>query len=199
MQFYRFVSYLFHPVVYPVFIVWVYLKTAPYYISTKIQHYVLYITLVGAVLLPVLILWFLKKSGIITSFKLPGREERKHPFLLFIMIAFLLGRLFMKVTGLEVIALYYYAGAAGMSMLYACLFIRLKASMHTLAIGVSTGYLLYLSVLHRINMLWMIVLFFLLFALVGYARYKLRAHSLQEIFLGYICGLVAPLLIGILW
>ena len=199
MQFYRFISYLFHPVVFPVPVVWMYLRTAPYYISSKTQHYVLYITLVGAVMLPIFILGLLKKSGIITSFKLPKPEERKYPFILFIIIAFLLGRLFTKVAGLEDIALYFFAGAAGMGMLYVALFFHIKASMHTLALGVSTGYLLFLSIHHRINLLWILVLFFFLFALVGLSRYKLEAHNIREIFLGYIGGLAAPLLISIYW
>ncbi len=198
MKFYRILSYVFHPVLYPLVSIFLALHILPYFFPEGTVKYIYLTAFIGGVVFPLFSMWIFKANGMISSFLLPEIRERKYPFLLFIFLSYLLGRLYVRVTGNPDVALYFYSGSMGIFILFELLLFNIKASMHTLAIGTSLGYFLVISAEYRINMLGIFTVLVLLFAVVGYARYRLGAHSIAEVITGFVVGLLSPLVTFVL-
>ena len=74
----------------------------------------------------------------------------------------------------------------------ACAMINLfvKISTHTAAIGGVTGSLLAFSVIFSFNPVWWLCITLLLAGMVGTSRMILRQHSLHQVVLGYLAGVL---------
>ena len=130
----------------------------------------------------------------ISSFSLPNIEERKYPLLLFSIIGFLIGKLLLKLTLVNDLAVFIFAGSLGMLVIYAFLWVEKKVSIHALGIGGYVGFMLYLSYSYSLNLLLFIALGFVLFGIIANARLQLKAHNAQEVVYGFVIGVGLQLL-----
>ncbi len=198
MRLYRILSFLFHPVVYPVSIFGLYMKVSPYYFDANQRLHLTYIILAGTVLVPVLILALFKSKGFIDSFELTGTGERKLPFALFLFLSFTLWKMFYHFPQLKDFSLYFLSGTLAIGVQLLLLFRQVKISMHTLAAGSSVGFVIWMSAVYRINLLWILILLFLVAGAVAVSRLKLQAHNVKEVAWGFALGIIATLLPGFL-
>jgi len=199
MSFSRNISYILHPIIFPLLGSIFYLALLPRYLSDRQQFFILSIVFVSTFVIPVLLLSFLKRTQMITSFHLNNLEERKYPLLLFSFLAILVGRLLFKASSIDDLALYFIAGGVGMVSLYLFLLKNIKVSIHTLGVGSLIGFFIQLSLNYQINLLLIIGLLFLIFGILAKARLKLRAHTKKEVLWGVFIGIIVQLIIPILY
>lgn len=193
------ISYLFHPVIYPLIGTLIYLFTTPRYTSKKTKLLLILVVFIGTYLLPIIILAFLKGMGMITSFHLATFDERKFPTLFFSFLAILVGRLFFQIQVVDSLALFFISGGFSFLMVYGLLWTKLKLSIHTLGIGGLIGFLINLSLNFHHNYLYLIGFLFVLFGFVGKARLKLNAHNFTEVIWGVILGILVQLFVPLLY
>lgn len=198
-RFSRVISYLFHPILYPLIGTVIYLFTTPRYTSKKTKLLLLTIVFVGTYVLPIILLAFLKGMGLIKSFHLKGLEERKFPILFFSFLAILVGRLFLQIQVVNDLALFFISGGLSFLVIYGFLWLQIKVSIHTLGLGGLIGFLLNLSLAFHYNFLYAIASLFLLFGVIAKARIELKAHVFSEIIWGITIGIVLQLLIPFLY
>lgn len=195
MSFHRFISSFLHPIIFPLLSSLFYLYTVPRFISNQHKIIILLLVFIGTYFIPILLLYILKQMKMITNFHLSSIEERKFPLLLFSILAILLGRMLFKITIVNDLAVYFVAGGIALLLIYWFLWLGLKVSIHTLGIGGFIGFMIHLSYSYQQNYLPAIAILFLIFGVIGNARIKLKAHSLTEVFIGLLLGVLVQLLV----
>ena len=147
------------------------------------------------IMMPLFFAWILLKLKMITSLIQPNIQDRKllilYTELSFVLIYYVYHN--TQVTGGS-LALYFLGVNAAMVLaLIISLFTRI--SLHALGVGGILGTVIGLIYYTRFEMMpWVCGAMFLAL-LVGYSRYKLKAHEPGDIYIGYIIGMVAQSLV----
>lgn len=195
MKFSKFISYFFHPINFPLIGAILFFLFIPKFIFKPQEYTILVVIFIGTYLFPILLLWLLKRFGMINSYHMVTIEERKFPTLLFISISFIIGNWLYKSLIVDILALLFFG--YGLSLICSSLFLylKLKISLHTLAISGLIGFLIYFSHFYRINLIPILALLFVLGGLVASARLRLRAHQLNEVILGGVVGFASQYIV----
>lgn len=122
-----------------------------------------------------------------------NREERRWPLLLAIGWYYLLFRLF-DVLHIHYVVIQLLLGAMLILLLSAIVSNFWKISLHMLGIGGVLGAFLAIHTLFGGNIFLIITLLFCA-GLVGFARVNENAHSLKQVYLGFVVGVGAEFLI----
>ena len=199
MFFNRFISYLLHPISFPSLGALFYLFVLPRYVSDDYRFFILSIVFIGTFIIPIVLLGFLKKTKMITSFHLATIEERKYPLLLFAFLAILVGRLLFKASLIDGLALHFIAGGLGLLIVYSFLWKKIKVSIHTLGIGSLIGFVIQISIDYRLNLLLILGGLFIVFGILAKARVAQDAHNQIEVLLGVGIGVLVQLLVPVMY
>jgi hypothetical protein len=187
----RIISYIFHPLLMPVYTFIVLYNTKTFFASSLTMEgkmIVLCFIFIATFVFPAILTYFLFRKKLITSLHLEKKEDRTVPFLF--TIIFYYGSYYMlKNAGLP--AIYWLIMLASTLMIIMALFINLKfkISIHTMAMGALTGILIGISIRFGINLLLPLLLIILMSGLVGFSRLSLNAHRPNEVYFGYLMGL----------
>ncbi len=141
------------------------------------------------VLLPTALIRFYRRYQGWTLIELGSRERRVIPYIISIF-SYLVCYYIMTITHVP-----HFMGSiliAALVIQIACAMINLfvKISTHTAAIGGVTGSLLAFSVIFAFNPVWWLCITLLLAGMVGTSRMILRQHSLHQVVLGYLAGVL---------
>lgn len=128
-----------------------------------------------------------------SPFELSQREKRMIPYLVSIICYFLC---YYMMTFFHVPHLMGSIVVAALVVQIACAMVNVwwKISVHMAAIGAMTGGLMAFSAKFMFNPVWWLCALFLLSGLVGSARLTLRQHTLRQLNVGYIVGLLSGFL-----
>ncbi|MCK0132416.1 hypothetical protein MWU59_12975 [Flavobacteriaceae bacterium F08102] len=195
MKFHRFVSYIFHPVIIPIASTLLYFILVPVAVSRTFSSRVLGIVFVMTYILPILLLYILKKVKLIQDFELKTINERKFPVLFLTIITFLLGRLLLQTGIANILAFCFYGCSLSLGIIYLLFFLQIKISLHTVGLSGLIGFLGIISYAYQRNLLLILMLLFVILGLVASSRLVLKAHHPREIFLGFIIGLASQILL----
>lgn len=185
----KFISYFFHPINFSIIGAFIYFLFVPKYIFKPQEYIILVVVFVATYLIPLMLLFSMKRMGMINSYHLTTIEERKFPLLLFISISVFIGYWLLKSTIVDLLSLLYFGYGLSLFIIFSLLFTNRKISLHTAAIGGLIGFLIYFSYFYKINLLGLVSLFFLLAGIVASARLQMKAHSLNEVIVGFLVGL----------
>lgn len=197
-HFYSLISYIFHPLFIPFGGTVLYFTIAPYS-TLEMQSGNILPIFILTVIIPIIFFLILKNLGVISSIFLPTIQERKYPLyiscIIFLMILYkvipnnYVNELFYFFTGLLT--------ATGAALIL--LFFKFKTSMHLMGMGSILTYMIALSIHFEINITLAISVFTLLTGLVTTSRLYLKAHTKNEIFIGFMVGCVSQLIILKYW
>ena len=195
MQFQRAISFVFHPIIVPICSALLYFIFVPRHMPREWALRVLGLIFIATYLVPIFLLFFLKKLKMIENFHLPSINERKFPILFFIVLSFLLGRLLMKTHSINLLALSFYGCTLSLALVFTLFYFKIKTSLHALGFAGLIGFISFLSYAYQINLLGLLLLLFLLFGLVASSRLILKAHKPQEIYLGFLIGFFSQIVV----
>lgn len=195
MKFSKFISYFFHPINFPIIGTILFFLFIPKFIFKPQEYTILAVIFIGTYLFPIILLWLLKRFGMINSYHMVTIEERKFPTLLFISISFIIGNWLYKSLIVDILALLFFGYGLSLICTSIFLYLKLKISLHTLAISGLIGFLIYFSYFYKINLVPIMALLFVLGGLVASARLRLRAHQLNEVILGCVVGFASQFII----
>lgn len=196
LKFQKIISYVFHPVLFPTVGTILFFINQPRSIPDDLKYNVFYVVFLSTYVIPVFFLFILKKKNSIDSYHLETIKERKYPMLFFFILNLLLGLrlLDFNITSIELLAISFISIASALLFIFILFYLKIKTSLHTLAIGGLLGFLISLSYHYQIRMLFQIATLFLLFGIVSFSRLKLKAHNQIELFLGFIIGVISHLI-----
>lgn len=186
-------SVLFHPILYPIYSILLlfffdhlFIVKTPY----QIKLYVFGVVFLNTIVMPLLLMWFLQKRGIISSLRLENKAERLYP--LIVSLAFYISTWFL-ISRLNLIPLYTYifvlssvlmALAIGVNVIF-------KISLHSLGAAGFSAALLGISYFYNIQFPFLIIVAFVLTGLIASSRLILNAHKPAQVYIGLILGFSA--------
>ena len=184
----KIVSILFHPVFVPTITVFLVVKIYSNIIILENQAGIILIgTCVFSLILPLLSVFILLLTKKIDSLEMPKKEERFFP-ILFASIWMILGFYFMKeIFSYAPIMKSIYLGAIYVMLISLLITKKWKISLHMLAIGGATGVFIMLEFLFGQNLMLLLITI-LISGILGFSRLSLKAHSLKQIYAGFILG-----------
>lgn len=195
MKFSKFISYFFHPINFAIIGAILFFLFIPKFIYKPQEYIILAVIFTGTYLFPLILLYLLKRFGMINSYHMITIEERKFPTLLFISISFIIGNWLYKSAIVDILALFFFGYGLSLICSSILLYLKLKVSLHTLAISGLLGFLIYFSYFYKINLLPILAILFVLGGLVSSARLRLHAHKLKEVLLGFAVGLIPQFIV----
>lgn len=157
------------------------------FINNSAWLYILLVVFLNTILIPVSLIWMMKRMKLIKSLHLNHKKERIYPFLISIVFYLTTWYVFDSLGIFNYISMVFLLAAL---LVFIALVISLfwKISIHTLSIGAMSITILYLSAIHILP-LWPVYLVFMISGLVGFARLMLKAHSPNQIYIGYFLGM----------
>ena len=190
MKFFKFISYVFHPILVPIVGSLLYFILLPRHTDKDVETTILIAVFIGTYLIPLAFLSFLKKSKTINSYHLKTVDERKFPILFMIALLYLLSTLIKKYDPSLDLALFYYGMQFSLLLSVALLYIRFKASLHMLGIGGLFSFFVLFSYSYHINLLLFLAFFAITGGLVASSRLYLKAHTTKELISGLCLGII---------
>jgi len=198
MRILKFISFLFHPLHFPIAIV----LFSFYYIPNTLNRYqekiILLFILLSTYLFPLVFLLFLKQLKFIKTIYLHTVNERKLPVLFLIFIFFMVGTMFFKLGTALDLGVFFISNSLALSIIFIFLSKKNKISLHTLGLGGAIGYFMVKSFNLQTNFLSILIPLFLLSGIIATTRCLLKAHTEKEIYLGFLIGLLCQLIIPII-
>lgn len=195
MYWYKFISTVLHPIVMPTVGILLYFILLPLNISEKQQYATLSIVFICTYIVPLLLLGFLRTTGSIKTTQVKTVKERKIPVFFMILLFILLGKMFFNTFLSRDIGLLFYGTALALIIVYFIFFLEIKTSLHMLSIGGFIGFFLIFQQSYSYTILPVIIVLILLAGLLGTSRLYLKAHTPQEVYLGFFVGLISQFLI----
>lgn len=166
-------------------------------LSWGMKLQVLLATYLFTILIPTLLIHAYRKYQGWALFEFIEREKRMVPYAISIT-SYLTCYFLMRIhhvphfmTAIVMAALIVQVVCALTNMWY-------KLSVHCAAIGGVTGGVVAFSLIFGFNAVWWLVLLLFISGLVGTARMMLRMHSLIEVCVGYIVGLITTFIVVVL-
>ena len=194
MQLSKFISIVLHPIFMPLLALYLTLKSIPS-IAFAISQYLNYtygIVICCTILFPLVTLFFLIKSGKVSSLEMSNHKERSLP--LFRTVIWMLLGLYMlnnilfyaPIIKAEIIgAILIMLIAAGISKFW-------KISLHLLGIGGVVGVFIALQIING-GVLYLLLIFILLSGILGVARIDQKAHNHAQVYAGFLLGVCIEL------
>lgn len=193
----RLLSYLFHPVIFPIIGVFAILKLLPYYISSPVVLLTMAFVFTGTYIIPVVFSFLFYKLGLIKSLEMVEAKDRRWPYLVG-AIFYYVTAILLKTLGLPAEAHLYLSACALTILMHLLLLKFLKPSAHMAGIGGFTALLIAISLRYESALLPLISLCFLMAGFLGTARLRLLAHDYKELAIGFFSGFTLVLL-SLLW
>lgn len=194
-----YISYVFHPL----FLSFVgvglfYNLTSKYYAPEYIESR-LFQLFILTIIIPLLIFRVLKKLNIVTSLMVENVKERRYPYLIAIILNLYITVFIFNDTS-EPELHYFFAGISFTAITFLILsYFNYKASLHSAAISGLTMFIVALSVHYQSNMVLLIGSLLLCNGLIATSRLHLKAHTIQELLVGFIMGLAPQFMLMPYW
>ena len=191
----HYISVIFHPLFIPLYTTFFIFNS--YLFQNKQFAIIIYaLLIVDSILLPYFFTRLINRKKQ-TSLTLESRRDRFWPVAFFIYSYAVLAVLFYYLKIGFYMELFFFS-ILGVSLITFILNFFYKVSLHMLAMGTVTGFLLVFFLLFKVYLINAIVLVVAVSAVVASARLILQTHSPLEIYSGYITGIVTTILVA-LW
>lgn len=189
MNFSRIISGVAHPMLMPLYSIFVVFHSGTYLDFTPPQLIrVIYIIVgISTVLLPVSILPMLKSQKLVSDYGLEKRKERFVPLVLTIVFYALGFYLLMKFPITRIVAHLQLAAIISIAMI-ALISTKWKVSIHMTGIGGFVGMIMGISVLLSSSLRIFFIVGILMAGLLAYSRLKLNLHTPFQVYAGFILG-----------
>lgn len=206
--FYQLVSIVFHPLLIFLYLLFIMSAINPYdFIAFQGENrFLLYFQIIiSSLLLPAIAIVMMYSLGLVSSVELGDSKERMFPFIAAAVFYLWLFANFIYNPNIpKMLNIILFAAILGLFFsMVINLFIRL--SIHCLGMGSLLGALVliyfdWITLFSRDlfwgaeSMVYLIVLSIICAGLVGTARLQLGVHTVREVYVGYVVGLICPFL-----
>jgi hypothetical protein len=192
-------SILGHPIWMPIIGCLYYFYAIPSYLDQQLVNAKLLAISILTIFLPVVFLFIAKNLKLISDYYLSDVKERRLFLMFFILLNLILLNQILNVYNYR--TLFYFFSGILFSGIIAVLFsmFKIKISLHTLGISGLVCFIVGLSLSFQQPLMAHIVTLLVFLGLVSSSRLYERAHSLTEIILGILAGLLPQLYFYSYW
>jgi len=185
------ISYLFHPLLMPFygFILLFSTNSILLNVPFNAQLMLAMMVLISTAILPLLIIFFVKRKGLIATWQMNNKEERILPYIIIAVSYYLTYQMLAKLQ-LPVYYYYYILGAALLVVLSLLINFFWKISAHLVGIGGLTGTFIAIQINFGAGLHFWVASLIIVSGLVAYARFKSGGHNYAQIYTGYLLGVL---------
>lgn len=194
-----FFSYLFHPLFIPVYATLFYLFLNGNRFENKEKLFVLFQISIITIIIPILTYFLLRSLGKVDSIMIYELAQRKIPLLLQCFLIITLVRNNITIDRYPELHFFFLGALFSTLVALFLLFLKVKASLHLLAISALTIFVIGLSIHLKIPNTYSIAFLILINGFVASSRLEMKAHTVKELFIGLIVGVTPQLLLLYLW
>lgn len=188
----KFISIIGHPIwmpLYVIFIFWSIDASIDSHTNNGLWVSVTAVVFINSILIPVLLFWMMKKLQIIESLSLSSSKDRFYPFLITGIFYLTTWFVFFQLGVMDFVS---YTFALSTILVSVVLIINLfwKISIHTVAIGALSAFIIYMTAMGFISKNWPSYIVIISSGLIGFSRLQLKAHSAQQVYAGFLLGVL---------
>lgn len=197
--FLRIASFLFHPLLMPLFGAVIYYRFTPRFIEPDIIQAKIFAIIIITILIPLIFFFLLKNLTIVDSITLKKVSERKFPLMIQTLLILLIIK--MVYSAYESPEMYFFFIGVLFSTIAALILVlfKFKISLHQMGIAGVTIFLIALSAHFKLNLLFGIGFFFFCNGWVASSRLHTNSHTYIEIITGFILGAIPQLIMLNYW
>ncbi len=194
-----FFSYLFHPIFIPILGTLFYIFFNQNYYSREQYFLLLFQVIIITFLLPLTFFYLLRTFGKVDTIMLTETSQRKIPLIVQICLTAVLIQKSVTIDRFPELFFFFLGGIISTFIALIFVFANIKASIHMIALSALTFFVIALSIHHQENCIAIIAILFLISGLVATSRLYMKAHTLIELMLGYIFGMLPQLVLWWFW
>ena len=190
----KIISTITHPVLLPTWMLLVFMASGVFKISFLRADVCLAVVFGTTFIIPVIILFILKKFNMIKSLMMEKREERFIPLFIMVLSLYVTSRFF---NGVIALILYNFYLISNLVLCVVVFWINIywKISFHGIGWGAFTCMLFIMSTIASPLYFNYFLVSIMISGVVGWARLKLKSHSESQLYVGFTVGFLIPLLI----
>lgn len=188
----KFISVVFHPINYSLAITFLFFLLFPGNISDLNKQSIYIMVALGGYVFPLLMFFVLLKLGMVTNLHTASVEERKFPTIVLILTSIIIARFLFKLEDAKFLSFFFSGYALALFFTYLLLYFKQKISQHTIGIVSLITFLLCFSYHFKVNLLIILIGFFIAKGFVISSRLKLE-HNSYEVFIGTLLGILTQL------
>jgi hypothetical protein len=194
-----FASYLFHPLFISLYAALIYFAaTKNFYVSSEIFLYLIQIVII-TILIPITLFFLLLSLGKIDSIMVEDLGQRRIPLLINASLLLLLIHKSITISNLPQLYFFFLGGAISTIIALIAIYLQTKISLHMIGITSLTSFIFGMSIHTQTNLTYTFAFFVVAIGWVASSRLVLKAHTIKELSLGFITGLVPQLILWRFW
>lgn len=191
-------SYIFHPIFIPVYATIFYFLVANSFFY-KHEIYLAFIqVLILTVLLPMSVFYLLRSLGKMKS-KIPNAKERRLPLAIYAILLLILIKYSLSIVVIPELYYYFTGTLISVVITLALVISGFNASLHTMAVSSFIVFVIGISVYYHISFINLIAFLVLCGGIVASSRLQTKVHSMSEIILGTLLGIVPQVALWFIW
>lgn len=167
--------------------------------TSQEKLFIFFQVLIVTVVIPVLAFFLLRATGNIDSVMAAKASQRKIPLLLHCFLIILLVRKSITIDPYPELHFFLLGGLMSSLLALILLFVRIKASLHMIAISSLTVFIIGLSLHLHVQNIFTIAILLVLNGVVATSRLEMKAHTIKELLLGFVLGIIPQFLLLALW
>ena len=189
MKFSKILSYLLHPILMPIIVLYIGINNVDYfYLIFHNYSNTLYLIISAfTMVLPLISAILFVKLGRVESLEMRKRKERRGPLFISILIMIIGFPIFYSIAKLSPHLSAIYISSIILLFFSFLIKIRWKISLHMLGIGGATGTFIALNYIFG-GIYYFIFLFFALSGLLAFSRLDQKAHNESQVYVGFVLG-----------
>ncbi|MGO4904809.1 hypothetical protein [Flavobacterium sp. W20_MBD1_R3] len=192
-------SYIFHPIFIPAMGTLFYLFFNGGDFMSQEKLYIFFQIMIVTVLIPFLVFFLLRATGNIDSMMAAKASQRKIPLLFHCFLIILLVRNRITIDLYPELHFFLLGGLMSSLLALILLFVRIKASLHMIAISSLTVFIIGLSLHLHIQSFFTVAILLVINGFVATSRLEMKAHTNKELLLGFVLGIIPQFLLLALW
>jgi len=191
MKFSKILSYLLHPILMPIIVLYIGINNVDYFylIFHNYSNTLYLIILAFTMVFPLISAILFVKLGRVESLEMRKRKERRGPLFISILIMIIGFPIFYSIAKLSPHLSAIYISSIILLFFSFLITIRWKISLHMMGIGGATGTFIALNYIFG-GIYYFIFLFFALSGLLAFSRLDQKAHNESQVYVGFVLGCV---------
>lgn len=194
-----FFSYLFHPIFIPILGTVFYILFGGNYYITEHYYLLLLQVIIITFFLPLSFFYLLRTFGKVNTIMLSDLSQRKIPLLMQMILTAVLIQKSVTIERFPELYFFFLGGIGSTFIAFALIFVKIKASIHMIAMSALSFFVIGLSMHNELNIIYTIASLFLMTGIVASSRLAMKAHTIKELIIGYAVGMFPQVLLWMLW
>ncbi len=143
--------------------------------------------------------YLLRTFGKVDTIMLSDVSQRKIPLLLQISLTAVLIQKSVTIDRFPELYFFFLAGIISTTIAFFLIFAKIKASIHMIAMSALTFFTIGMSIHYQLNIMYTIASLFLVSGLVASSRLYMKAHTIKELIIGYLTGMIPQIVLFYFW